>query len=96
MAETFSIEDAKSLLPELIERAEAGEEILIGDDHGRLVRLIGLPERSDQPRETGEAPFRRKPGMLKGQARVPDSFFFDPLPEDELKLWEGADGDPPR
>lgn len=25
---------------------------------------------------------------------LPDSFFFDPLPEEELKLWEGTDEDP--
>ena len=32
---------------------------------------------------------RRVPGTLKGQIEVPESF-FDPLPEDELKLWEGG------
>ena len=28
-------------------------------------------------------------GVLKGKLKLPDSFFFDPLPEDELKRWEG-------
>jgi hypothetical protein len=27
---------------------------------------------------------------MKGKLSLPDSFFFDPLPEHELKLWEGG------
>jgi hypothetical protein len=39
---------------------------------------------------------KRQPGTLKGVLpESPDSAFFDPLPEDELKLWEeGYEGDP--
>ena len=44
-----------------------------------VVRLV--PIDAPQP--------RRIPGTLKGQIEVPDSF-LDPLPEDELKLWEGG------
>lgn len=32
---------------------------------------------------------RRAPGMLSGFPHVPESFFFDPLPDDELDLWYG-------
>jgi hypothetical protein len=39
-----------------------------------------------EPREL--AP-KRKFGAYKGQAKVTDAF-FDPLPEDELALWEGS------
>jgi hypothetical protein len=31
---------------------------------------------------------RRAFGVLKGKLKLPDSFFFDPLPEEELELWE--------
>ena len=31
----------------------------------------------------------RTPGRLKGRLELPDTFFFDPLPEDELRLWAG-------
>ena len=31
---------------------------------------------------------RRQPDVLKGKVVVSDSF-FEPLPEDELRLWEG-------
>jgi hypothetical protein len=34
------------------------------------------------------------PGLLKGKYNLPDEFFFDPLPEEELRLWEGEDEDP--
>jgi hypothetical protein len=40
---------------------------------------------------------KRKPsfGMLKGRFKpLPDEFFFDPLPEEELRLWEGEGEDP--
>jgi hypothetical protein len=32
---------------------------------------------------------RRAYGALKGKLKLSDSFFFDPLPEEELKLWGG-------
>jgi hypothetical protein len=35
---------------------------------------------------------RRAFGVLKGRLNLPDSFFFDPLPENECKLWD-ADSD---
>jgi hypothetical protein len=30
------------------------------------------------------------PGAWKHLTPPPDSFFFDPLPEDELRMWEGT------
>jgi hypothetical protein len=33
---------------------------------------------------------RRAFGILKGKLRLPDSFFFDPLPEEELEAWEAG------
>ncbi len=85
---TITLEKAQQDLPLLVNRALAGEEIVIvaGD---RLVRLA--PSPADRPAEAGfnEATARRRGyGSMKGQFEVPDSF-FDPLPEDELKLWEG-------
>ena len=32
---------------------------------------------------------KRAPGRLAGKFNIPDEFFFDPLPEDELRRWEG-------
>jgi len=38
---------------------------------------------------------RREPGLLKGKYDLPDEFFFDPLPEEELRLWEGKEDEGP-
>ncbi len=85
---TITLEKAQLELPLLVNRALAGEEIVIaaGD---RRVRLT--PSPADRPTESGfdEAnALRRGYGSMKGQFEVPDSF-FDPLPEDELNFWEG-------
>ena len=85
---TITLENAQQDLPLLVNRALAGEEIdiAVGD---RLVRLA--PKPADRPEEPGfnEATARRRGyGSMKGQFEVPDSF-FEPLPDDELKLWEG-------
>ena len=33
---------------------------------------------------------KRTPGRLAGKFNIPDEFFLDPLPEDELRLWEAS------
>ena len=78
---TVTIHDAKTNLSKLIARAEAGEEIVIARGKDPVVRLTPLAVRP-QPIQ--------KPGRLKGKVSLPDSFFFDPLPEEELRLWEGG------
>jgi len=44
------------------------------------------------------APERKRPqfGAMKGiWPKLPDEFFFEPLPEEELRAWEGTDDDAP-
>jgi prevent-host-death family protein len=82
---TFTIHQAKTNLSKLIARAEAGEEVVITRGKDPVVRLTPVGGN------------KRKPsfGMLKGKIpSLPDEFFFDPLPEDELRLWEGDDESP--
>jgi len=79
---TVTIHQAKTQLSKLIAKAEAGEEVVIMRGKTPVARL------------TAVAPLKleRKFGMLKGKIPpLPDSFFFDPLPEEELRLWEGED-----
>jgi prevent-host-death family protein len=79
---TVKIHEAKTQLSKLIARAEAGEEIIIARDDKPVVKLT--------PVEGG----KRRPqfGALKGKIpHIPDEFFFDPLPEEELRAWEGGD-----
>lgn len=74
-----NVHAAKTNLSRLIEQALRGEEVIIARGDKPVVRLVPV-----------DAPVpRRRPGTLKGRLEVPDSF-FDPLPEDELKLWEGG------
>ena len=37
----------------------------------------------------GKPPSKRKPDVLKGKIVVPEHF-LEPLPEEELRKWEGA------
>ena len=75
MTEVMNIYDAKAHLSRLIDRATAGEDILIGRAGKPLVRLTPVE---------GLAP--RSPGLLKGVV-LPDAL-FDPLPDDEQGAWE--------
>ena len=65
-------------LPRLVERALAGEDIVLSQGAGAHVRLVPVAPR----------PARRAPGALKGRFEVGDAF-FEPLPEAELAAWEG-------
>jgi prevent-host-death family protein len=82
---TVTIHEAKTQLSKLIARAEAGEEIVIARGKEPVVKLTPVPKVKK----------RRAPGFLKG-VEIPDAFFFDPLPEEELRAWEGDDDEGPR
>lgn len=77
---TITIHEAKTNLSKLIARAEAGEEIIIARGRQPVAKLVPLEAAKKKPTF----------GALKGQFSIPDSFFFDPLPEEELVLWEGG------
>ena len=74
----MTIHAAKTHLSRLIQRACAGEDIVIAKGKTPLVRLVPIdaPERG------------RKFGAMRGQVWVDDSF-FEPLSDDELDAWEG-------
>jgi prevent-host-death family protein len=75
---TYTIHAAKTNLSKLVARAEAGEEIVLArgkDPVAKIVPVISKPKP------------KRKFGALKGKIKIGPEF-FDPLPEEELKLWE--------
>ncbi len=76
---TVTVDTAKTNLARLIDQALRGEEVVIARDDKPVVRLVPV----DAPKP------KRQFGSLKGKLVVPDSF-FDPLPEEELRLWEGG------
>ncbi len=75
----FTVHQAKTQLSKLIALAEAGEEVVIARKDKPAVRLQLVTQEPLPP---------RVPGAWKGKFELPDSF-FDPLPEDELRAWEG-------
>jgi len=76
--ETVNLYEAKTHLSQLIERAAAGEEIVIAKA-GRPMARLGPLSRRGEP---------RKPGLLAGRIRVGEDFDA-PLPEDLLKAFGG-------
>jgi prevent-host-death family protein len=77
-----TIFEAKTNLSELVRRAQAGEEVIItsGRERTPVARLVAVTP--EPPPET------RRIGFLAGQGSIGPEF-FDPLPEDELRLWNG-------
>ena len=72
--------EAKTNLSKLVQRALKGEEVQIttGRERKPVVRIVAIePVRAS-----------RRFGFLEGRRRVGPEF-FDPLPEDELALWNG-------
>jgi len=77
---TVTIHAAKTQLSKLIARVEAGEEVIIARRDKPVARLV--PVEQALP--------KRRFGAMKGKVWVGPEF-FEPLPEEELRLWEGAD-----
>jgi prevent-host-death family protein len=75
---SVSVHEAKTHLSRLLREIAEGREIEI-TNRNRVVARIVPPATS-----------KKKPllGAFKGQFKLDDSF-FDPLPEDELALWNG-------
>lgn len=77
--ETVSLYEAKTQLSRLVDRAAAGEEIVIAKSGRPRARLVPLEDTR---------PLRR-PGKGKGQWRVGRDFDA-PLPDDLLDRFEGT------
>ena len=72
-----TIHQAKTNLSRLIQKASAGEEVIIARGDKPVARLLPY----------GEVKGKRQPGSLDGQLVVGPEF-FEPLPADELSGWE--------
>jgi len=57
-----------------------GETLVITDADQPVAELRPLADNK---------PVQRRIGLSKGLIEIPDSF-FDPLPDDELELWDGG------
>jgi prevent-host-death family protein len=72
----------KARLSEYLERATLGERIVICRHNKPVAELRAVDEARTEPRPIGPLPGR--PAFA-----VPPSF-FEPLPSDEVDLWEGV------
>ena len=70
---TVNVHEAKTHFSKLLDRAHAGEEIIVAKAGKPFTKLVPLDR--PQPRVPGRYPLK-----------VPDSF-FEPLPEDALNAW---------
>lgn len=78
MSSTFNLYDAKTRLSELVDRAAAGEEIVIAKNGKPLAKLGPLP--AEKP--------NRVPGGWEEAVWIADDF-DDPLPDDMQRAFEG-------
>ena len=72
-----NVHEAKTRLSRLLAQVEAGEEVVIARRGEPVARLVRCKPKG-----------KRQFGAMKGQV-VDDDGFFDPLPEEELRAWEG-------
>jgi len=77
MPDLVNMHEAKTHLSRLVERAEAGEEILIARAGRPVARLVPLATRTR----------RREPGLWRGRVRMAAD--FDATPSDVLDAFEG-------
>ena len=73
-----NVHEAKTQLSRLLTHVEAGEEVVIARRGRPVARLVRCAPKG-----------KRQFGAMKGQIAITDAF-FEPLPEEELKLWEGG------
>jgi prevent-host-death family protein len=76
-----NVHDAKTHFSKLLDRAHAGEEIILAKAGKPYAKLVPIAKKAARP--------KRKPGGLKVSGPIPDAVWFDPLPDSELERWEG-------
>jgi prevent-host-death family protein len=84
MAKTINLSEAKLHLAQLVERAAAGEEIVIARAGQPKAKLVPL-QATVQP---------RTPGLWKDRLWIADDFDAPP-PDDILASFEGSDHESP-
>lgn len=74
-------QDAEKTFTQLISKVLDGEEIIILINGKEIAKI--LPCKNEKVEDNTQN--YRKAGLLKGKL---GELFFEPLPEEELKLWE--------
>ena len=79
--------EIKAKLSEYLDRAVAGERVLICRHNKPIAELRAVAEVRTDPRPIGPLPGRPTFDVAPG--------FFEPMPEAELERWDGADATDP-
>lgn len=82
MTATYNLYDAKTRLSELVDRASAGEEIVIAKNGRPLARLVPIP--AEKPSRT--------PGGWEGMVWIAEDF-DEPLAPDIQRDFDGGEDD---
>lgn len=77
MAAQINVAEAKAKLSELLDRALAGEDVVIARAGKPIVRLVPVAAREP-----------RKPGLLRGW-KIPSDIFLEPMEPEDLDAAEG-------
>jgi antitoxin (DNA-binding transcriptional repressor) of toxin-antitoxin stability system len=79
---TSVIDATETTLPDLLKILQAGDSVVLttGEEKTPIARVEAIPPA---PASTGRLGF-----LSSRNIHIPASF-FDPLPEPELRLWEG-------
>jgi antitoxin (DNA-binding transcriptional repressor) of toxin-antitoxin stability system len=77
-----SLDATETTLDQLLARVEAGEEIILARGENPVAKLTPMQLAKPRPRPQF--------GAWKDKVSVGPEF-FEPLPEEELRLWEGGD-----
>lgn len=81
--QVVTIHEAKTHLSRLIASVEAGEEVVIARGKSEVAKIVPL---------NPPPPKKRRLGWLRNDSKGSDPLgfgFWDPLPDDELALWNG-------
>jgi prevent-host-death family protein len=78
MSNSINLADAKAHFSALVERAAAGEEIVIAKGGKPKARLVPLPD-----------PPKRSFGIAKHWPEIPEEILIAPMSENELRWVEG-------
>jgi prevent-host-death family protein len=80
----INLMDAATKLTELVAATERGEEVVITRGEQPIAKLVAIAPGERIPKK------ERVFGAYKGLISLGPEF-FDPLPDDELALWNGED-----
>lgn len=81
---TVNIHQAKTQLSRLLKRVEAGEEVVLARAGKPVAKLVPMP--ANKPREPGLW-LKKYPHLIPELEKLGE-LIEQPLPEDELALWE--------